>query len=78
MKKFKQNCYIKEGYRVIPLVTIIILLISFVFVGGQHFAAQKRGVESTMNRPGEILNKDIPPIDLAVPEITETATFALG
>ena len=60
-----------------PLITIILLAISLLFAGGQEFAVQDDG-GAIMNRTPEIMNKDIPPVDLKVPAVIETATFALG
>jgi hypothetical protein len=61
-----------------PFITIILLTMSLIFFGGQHFAAQEYGGNSTMNKPDVTMNQDIPPADLDVPAVTETATFALG
>jgi hypothetical protein len=61
-----------------PLMSIIFLTMSLIFVGGQHFAAQEYGGRIIMNRSAETMNKEIPQIDRDIPAVTETATFALG
>ena len=61
-----------------PFITILLLTISLLIFGGQQFASQHNGGNSAMNRTSEVINKDIPPMDLHIPAVTGTATFALG
>jgi hypothetical protein len=61
-----------------PLITIIFLMMSLIFVGGQKFADPEHGGRKPMNRPVEKVNKEIPRIDIKTPSTIKTATFALG
>jgi len=61
-----------------PFIAIILLAISLLFAGGQQFTAQNYGGAVMEYRTADRTNKVIPPVDLKVPAVTETATFALG
>ena len=68
----------KGGQEMIPLITIIMLMLSLIFVGVQHFAAQGFGGRSAMDSSVILMNRDIPHIDIETPAAIKTATFALG
>ena len=58
--------------------TIIAMVSLFVFLEGGYFAIEKGGRTMAMSKPLVTVNKDIPKIDIDIPPVTETATFALG
>jgi phage gpG-like protein len=59
-------------------VSIIFFTVSLIGTAGLYFASQGYGGRSTMNRPAEIIQRDIPGIDSKTPSTVKTATFALG
>ncbi|HBH60410.1 MAG TPA: hypothetical protein DDX85_01440 [Nitrospiraceae bacterium] len=68
----------KGGQNMMPLITIMLLMLSLIFVGVQHFAAQEFGGRSAMDSSVTTMNRDIPRIDIEPPAAIKTATFALG
>jgi len=58
--------------------SMLVYIVSFIFVGAGYYAAQLYGGKSVMKEAIGETHKEVPSIDMRVPASIETATFAMG